>query len=327
VLPMLVYTYNTTRHSSTKMTPFQVHRRRDEVFKMDRFVKANLEKTAQEMIRRFAKLPSKKVRPKREAEPLEVGDDVRISTQSQIEVRKDGDIKIKSKLKKRLLTGFTKETYTILSISTKEDGAVLHTLSGEHRRNYYLRNELQKVNLEGLIKVGENKREDLNFGQGGFDLEGHLQGLSVNEQKESEMTQEELETRYPPLTMKQERNIRHPHEGKHDSDSEEEVSPRRSDRVRNKPAGPEVIPKKKVNKLISDQNIEEEDAKNLVDEVKLQNTLKDKRPVGQSALREGLRSKDKLTDEQMAQNLHANLNKHKSVAQVAKAIAKPKKKK
>jgi hypothetical protein len=27
----------------------------------------------------------------------------------------------------------------------------------------------------------------------------------------------------------------------------------------------------------------------------------------------------------MAQNLHANLNKHKSVAQVAKTIAKPKK--
>jgi hypothetical protein len=104
VLPMLVYTYNTTRHSSTKMTPFQVHRRRDEVFKMDRFVKANLEKTAQEMIRRFAKLPAKNVRPKAVAEPLTVGDNVRISTQSQIEVRKDGDIKIKSKLKKRLLT-------------------------------------------------------------------------------------------------------------------------------------------------------------------------------------------------------------------------------
>jgi hypothetical protein len=86
------------------MTPFQIHRRRDEVFKMDRYVKANLEKTAQEMIRRFAKLPAKKVRPKTVAEPLQVGDNVRISTQSQIEVRKDGDIKIKSKLKKRLLS-------------------------------------------------------------------------------------------------------------------------------------------------------------------------------------------------------------------------------
>jgi hypothetical protein len=277
---------------------------------------------------------------------LKVGDDVRISTQSQIEVRKDGDIKIKSQLKKRQLTGFTRETYTILSITTKEDGAVLHSLSGEHRRGYYLRNELQKVDLEGLIKVGKNKREDLNFGQGGFDLEGHLQGLSNNEKKESILTQEELETRYPPLTEEQERNARYPPEGKYDTTDDDEdsdhekqvkpkakpkakpkVSPRRSDRVRNKPAGPEVIPKNKVNKLISDQKIEEEDAKNLVDEVKLQNTLKDKRPVGQSALREGLRSKDKLTDEQMAQNLHANLNKHKSVAQVAKAIAKPKKKK
>jgi hypothetical protein len=44
-------------------------------------------------------------------------------------------------------------------------------------------------------------------------------------------------------------------------------------------AGPEVIPKKKVKKLISDQKIEEEDAQNLVDEVNLQNRkIKDLSP-------------------------------------------------
>ena len=41
-LPSLICAYNTKRQSSTKYTPFQVHRRRIETFKIDALVTANL---------------------------------------------------------------------------------------------------------------------------------------------------------------------------------------------------------------------------------------------------------------------------------------------
>ena len=74
-------------------------------------------------------------------------------------------------------------------------------MSGDHTRNYYLRNELQKVVLEGLIKVGDkNLKEDLSFVESGFDLEQHLVGLSSSSSskasKEFNMDQDELEDKY-----------------------------------------------------------------------------------------------------------------------------------
>ena len=125
-----------------------------------------------------------------------VGDHVRISTQSQIEVRAQGEIVVKSKKHKRALTGFSKEVYKVTAVVKKADGTVLYKLSGEHKRNWYLRNELLKVEVEGMIKVGENKREDLSFGQGGFDLEAHLQGLAESRSSEASLRQEELENKH-----------------------------------------------------------------------------------------------------------------------------------
>jgi transposase InsO family protein len=196
-LHFFVYSYNTSVHSTTKLTPFQVHRRKNEVFRMDQFVKKNLQKNAEKMVKRFAKSNrgvEKKPRKKKDPQVISVNDDVRVSTQSQIEVRASGDIVVKSKKHKQVLYGFTRETYKVLSITKKPDGTVLYKLSGEHKRNYYLRNEIQKVNLEGLIKMGKKNKVDLNFKQGGHDLEEHLKNL--HSRKEADLTQEELEEKH-----------------------------------------------------------------------------------------------------------------------------------
>jgi hypothetical protein len=102
---------------------------------------------------------------------------------------------------------------------------------------------------------------------------------------------------------------------------------RRSERLRNKPAGQEVIPDQRVAQIIAEKHLQADDAANLLAVVREQNLRKDKRPVAQSGLREGLRSRSKKTDAQLAQDLHAKLNKHKSVSQVAKKVGKKKKKK
>ena len=103
---------------------------------------------------------------------LEVGNTVRVSTQAQIEVRAKGDIVIHSKKHKGQLYAYTRETYKVLEIIRTEDGTVQYRLSGEHQRKYYLRNELQLVEIENMVKAG-NPREELNFGVG-FDFENHL---------------------------------------------------------------------------------------------------------------------------------------------------------
>ena len=90
-LPMLTYSYNTTNHSTTKYSPFLVHRKKNEIFNLDNIVHRNIVKASQQMIKRLEKSQQK------ELEPLEVGDSVRISTQSQIAVRKQGEIVIHSK--------------------------------------------------------------------------------------------------------------------------------------------------------------------------------------------------------------------------------------
>jgi hypothetical protein len=169
-LPFFAYIYNTSVHSTIKMTPFMAHRGRLGLLKMDALVQERINKNAQNMIKRFAREKAGLVKRRKtpEMEIVKVGDNVRVSTQSMIEVRAMGDIVIRSKLKKGSLTGYTKEVYTVLRIEEKEDGNVLYKLTGDHKRNYYLRHELLKVDIEGLIPVeGKQGKVDLNFGKEG----------------------------------------------------------------------------------------------------------------------------------------------------------------
>lgn len=174
-LPFFTYVYNASVHSTIKTTPFTAHRGRAGLVKMDAVIKERIKVKAERMVKQYARERDGLVvrRGKKLDEKIEVGDSVRISTQSMIEVRKQGDIKVKSKLKKGLLSGYSSTVYTVVRIEEKEDGTVLYKLDGEHKRNYYQRHELMKIDPENLIEVSGEKPQ-LDFGAGGFDLEDHL---------------------------------------------------------------------------------------------------------------------------------------------------------
>jgi hypothetical protein len=91
ITPSLIYAYNTKRQSSTKYTPFQVHRRRTESFKIDALVQKNLKKNAQMMVQQTLKKNIKKSAPE-----LNIDDDVRILSNALTQIKKYGSMKVTS---------------------------------------------------------------------------------------------------------------------------------------------------------------------------------------------------------------------------------------
>ena len=67
----------------------------------------------------------------------------------------------------------------------------------ETQRKWFIRSELQKTDTKNLIKTGQQKKEDLSFGQS-FDLEQHLDTIrpKKGEKSEADITQDELETKH-----------------------------------------------------------------------------------------------------------------------------------
>jgi len=190
-LPMLVYSYNTSQHSTTKYSPFLIHRKKNEIFNLDNVVHRNIVKASEKMIKRLEKANEKR----KEFEPLEVGDSVRISTQSQIAVRKQGEIVIHSKKHKGEIAGWSKEIAKVIQIIEREgpngqDGSFQYKLKHKGKRKVFVRSELQKVDPSNLIKAGQQTKQDLSFRPGGIDDERHLDNVRG---KESNITQEELE--------------------------------------------------------------------------------------------------------------------------------------
>ena len=74
------------------------------------------------MIKRLEKSQQK------ELEPLEVGDSVRISTQSQIAVRKQGEIVIHSKKHKGEIAGWSREIAKVVQVIERTDGTIQYKL-------------------------------------------------------------------------------------------------------------------------------------------------------------------------------------------------------
>ena len=185
-LPMLVYSYNTSQHSTTKYSPFLIHRKKNEIFNLDNVVRKNIIKASEKMIKRLEKANQK------EQEPLEVGDHVRISTSSLIAVKKKGEITINAEKHRGEIAGWSKEIAKVIQVLEREDGVIQYKLSHEGKRKLFQRSELQKVDKKNLIESGQKTKEDLSFGQH-FDLEQHLSEIR---NKESNITQDELEKRH-----------------------------------------------------------------------------------------------------------------------------------
>ena len=193
-LPFLMYSYNTTVHSTNKYTPFQVFRKKNETFKLDDIVQQNIKRNAKEMIKKNLK-SQKTILP-----PLKFGDKVRVDMKSTHEIRKMSDIEKESSKKKRAYFNFTKEVYTVIDVreDVKEDAALSVTkyrIDFESDRTFF-REELLKIRSEELIELSHkdgSKPEDLTFGVK-FNPEDHLSVLhSKVAKEENELSEEELE--------------------------------------------------------------------------------------------------------------------------------------
>jgi transposase InsO family protein len=143
-LQFLVYSYNTSIHNTTKRTPFEIHRKQFQSFKiLDNMVLDNLQKNALKMIENSLKQQNA------QQEPLEEGDDVRIG----VMFLKSGRKKI-GKVNKKSLLHYTKEIYKVIEVEEK-DGLELFTLNidltDEADRKFY-RHQLLKVNTQDLVK-------------------------------------------------------------------------------------------------------------------------------------------------------------------------------
>ena len=96
------------------------------------------------------------------------------------------------------LAGWSKEIATITQIIERDDGILNYKLSGNRQRKWFIRSELQKTDTKNLIKTGQQKKTDLSFGQGGFNLEQHLNTIrpKKGEKSEADITQDELEKKH-----------------------------------------------------------------------------------------------------------------------------------
>ena len=215
-LPFLIYSYNTTVHSATGYTPFQVFRKKDEKFGLDAVVQKAIRANAKMMIKKNLKSQIK------ELPDLVFGDRVRVSIESTKTVRKMTDIMKEYRKKKRHMFNFTTLVYTVIEVvehtqSDKETARKKYRLDFEPDRTFF-RQELLKVDVEELIPLSHkdgSKPADYHFGVK-YNPEEHLAELhSKVAIDENDMSEGELEEHYE--------------EGKEDysdySDQEEEKTP------------------------------------------------------------------------------------------------------
>ena len=182
-LNWFVYSYNTSKHSTTKHTPFQVHRGFDERIKMlHKQVKENISKQAEKMIEREVKEMNS------QREPLNVGDKVRVANLAKRTQRKI----IKEKLR---LRNWSEKIYKVKESKLDEAGNEIFKLDdiAEEDDRYYFRYELMKIDEDKMIKK-TGKKERLDY-EAKYDFEEKMKEYSRDrkEQEEMNMSQEDLE--------------------------------------------------------------------------------------------------------------------------------------
>lgn len=170
-LQLLVYSYNTSIHNTTKHTPFEIHRKKFESFKiLDNIVFENIQKNAMKMIENSLK------NQQAQQEELEVGDEVRVGVMFLKSSRKK-----LGKLNKKSQLSWTTEIYKVIKIEEKDDIKLFKVnidLDGE--RPTYYRHQLLKINTQDLVKTNKKENKfDYNFGEK-FDTEQHISNLAKN---------------------------------------------------------------------------------------------------------------------------------------------------
>ena len=206
-LQFLVYNYNTSKHSTTKYTPFQLHRHRDVQFKMlHQMAFENIKKTGDKMIQQSLK------KQELDEYPIEVGDHVRLSSLASKDVRRKGVLN-----KRRAIRNWSQTVYEV--IETREDNGIekykidIH----DYEDRWFFRHELQYVDMEKLEKTKTYKeKQDLNFKQV-YDPEKHIKELSSRSEIQEKLNE-------PQSILEKET----------EKDEEKEEQLRRGNRKRNK---------------------------------------------------------------------------------------------
>jgi hypothetical protein len=166
-LQFLVYNYNTSKHSTTKFSPFQLHRHRDVKFSiLNQMAYENIKANGDKMIENNLK--------KQELEeiPLDLGDNVRVSSLALKDVRRKGVLH-----KKRAIRNWSKDIYQVVSFDDK--GIEKYKINiHDYENRFFYRYELQYVDMDKLQKTRTYKdRKDLNFKQV-YDPEKHIKELT-----------------------------------------------------------------------------------------------------------------------------------------------------
>jgi hypothetical protein len=184
-LQIFVYSYNTTQHGTTKKTPFEIHFKRHESFKMlENMVHKNITDNAQKMIENSLKNQAAM------QDPLELGDKVRVGLLFLKEGRRRNHA-----IQKKNKQHWSSEVYEIVDIKNDNDlisYKIDIPLKDEEHRFFY-RHQLLKIYPENMIKRRniENKF-DYNFGEK-FDSELHIKTLAKNNSEKNALEQSQAE--------------------------------------------------------------------------------------------------------------------------------------
>jgi transposase InsO family protein len=186
-LQLFCYSYNTTQHSTTKHTPYEVMFKRHESYKMlNDLVHKNISDNAKKMIENSLK------NQQAMKEELDIGDKVRVGLLFLKENRRK-----QNKIMKKNKQHWSSEIYDIEEI-IDNDGLLQYKinipLKSEENRLFY-RHQLLKIIPENLVKrKNVQDKFDYNFGNK-FDTELHIKTLAKNtaEKNALEIPQEELD--------------------------------------------------------------------------------------------------------------------------------------
>jgi len=189
-LPFLVHSYNTTKHSTTKFTPYQIMFKREAATSvLDKVVHANIQQAATRMIEKDLRKTNKSL------EPLELGDQVRINLLSLHEERK------RTLFKRKTVVNWSKEVYRVadmpsaLEFLVEDEAGQVFQDQGQAKR--FRRYQLQKVtDFDKLVQTNASlPKQELGFSKGtAAPVEAaHLDSLAPVAQAAAEEKHEDLE--------------------------------------------------------------------------------------------------------------------------------------
>lgn len=186
-LSFFMYSYNTTQHSTTKKSPFEIHRKKYESFKiLDDLVHKNITDNAKKMIENSLK------NQQAMEEELNENDDVRVG----LMFLKEGRRKQKQVGKKNK-QHWSSEIYQVEEI-IENDGLLQYKINiplKEEQNRWFYRHQLLKINKNNLLeRKNVQDKFDYNFGEK-YDTELHIKTLAKNtaEKRLLEMGQSELD--------------------------------------------------------------------------------------------------------------------------------------